>query len=64
MQLYTIGLHYLNDDGTEMLDSLGRVIQTYTNDDILSNSRLWSGFEYTGKNYNSFLIILTFQLKF
>lgn len=49
MQLYTIGLHYLNDDGTEVVDKFGRVVQTYSNNDILSNSRIWSGFEYTGK---------------
>jgi uncharacterized protein (DUF1800 family) len=49
MQLYTIGLHHLNDDGTQVRDKFGRLIQTYNNHDILSNSRIWSGFEYTGK---------------
>lgn len=52
MQLYTIGLHHLNDDGTEVYDTFGRPIQTYTNDDILSNSRIWSGFEYTARRGN------------
>ena len=52
MQLYTIGLHYLNDDGTDTLDSLGRFIQTYSNNDILSNSRIWSGFDYTARRGN------------
>eukprot|EP00804_Cyclotella_cryptica_P005395 CCRYP_017085-RA/>CCRYP_017085-RA protein AED:0.06 eAED:0.06 QI:162/1/1/1/1/0.96/28/3961/2317 len=52
MQLYSIGLHFLNDDGTEVHDSFGRVIQTYTNRDILSNARIWSGFEYTARRGN------------
>ena len=52
MQLYTIGLHFLNDDGTETRDTFGRVTQTYTNNDILSNSRIWSGFEYTARRGN------------
>jgi hypothetical protein len=52
MQLYTIGLHHLNDDGTEVRDKFGRVIQTYTNNDVLSNSRIWSGFEYTARRGN------------
>ena len=52
MQLYTIGLHHLNNDGTEVYDTFGRPIQTYTNNDILSNSRIWSGFEYTARRGN------------
>lgn len=52
MQLYTIGLHYLNDDGTEVVDSFGRVQQTYSNHDILTNSRIWSGFDYTARRGN------------
>eukprot|EP00956_Cyclotella_meneghiniana_P033745 scaffold98672_cov66-Cyclotella_meneghiniana.AAC.1 len=27
MQLYTIGLHHLNNDGTEVYDTFGRPIQ-------------------------------------
>ena len=52
MQLYTIGLHFLNEDGTETRDTFGRVTQTYTNNDIMSNSRIWSGFEYTARRGN------------
>ena len=43
MQLYTIGLHQLNDDGTKKRDKFGRVIRTYNNEDILSNARLFTG---------------------
>ena len=39
-------------DGTETLDAFGRVIQTYTNLDILSNARLFTGFTYTARRGN------------
>ena len=51
-QPQTIGLHELNVDGTETLDSFGRPIQTYTNFDILSNARLFTGFVYTARRGN------------
>jgi cullin-associated NEDD8-dissociated protein 1 len=40
MQLFTVGLFKLNQDGTQ-LDGT----QTYDNDDIMSFSRVWTGFE-------------------
>jgi hypothetical protein len=52
MQLFTIGLHELNPDGTEMLDDFGRVIITYTNVDILSNARVLTGFSFTVRRGN------------
>jgi hypothetical protein len=46
MQLFTIGLNLLNDDGTPMLDpSTGEPLQTYTNEDIESLARAWTGFD-------------------
>lgn len=39
MQLFTIGLVELNQDGTAKLDAEGSTIPSYTNDDILSFSR-------------------------
>ena len=37
MQLFTIGLVKLNDDGTPVIDpETGNPIETYTNDDIES----------------------------
>ena len=53
MQLYTIGLHELNDDGTEKRDKFGRVIRTYTNEDIMSNARLFTGWDYTSRRGNT-----------
>ena len=52
MQLYTIGLHELNPDGTEIRDQFGQVIQTYNNVDIMSNSRLFTGFTFTTRRGN------------
>ncbi|GMH68084.1 hypothetical protein TrLO_g13701 [Triparma laevis f. longispina] len=46
MQLFTIGLHQLNMDGTKKLDSDGSFIPTYTNLDIMSLARVWTGFDY------------------
>lgn len=53
MQLYTIGLHELHDDGTETRDEFDRVVQTYTNTDILSNARIFTGFTFTARRGNT-----------
>jgi len=44
MQLFTIGLVQLNTDGTPAVDDAGNFIRTYTNDDIMEYSRVWTGF--------------------
>ncbi len=44
MQLFTIGVHKLNDDGTLMLNSDGNPILTYQNSDIQNFARAWTGF--------------------
>lgn len=43
MQLFTIGLHELNIDGTNKLDGEGNTIPTYTNDDIRQVARVFTG---------------------
>ena len=43
MQLFTIGLWRLNQDGTQVLDDRGNPIMTYSNDDIVTFSRAWTG---------------------
>ena len=53
MQLYTIGLHELNDDGTPKRDEFGRVIRTYSNEDILSNARVFTGWDYASRRGNT-----------
>ena len=53
MQLFTIGLFSLNDDGTPVLNyKTNKPIETYTNDDIESFSRAWTGFERVGVRGN------------
>ena len=45
MQLFSMGLFQLNMDGSPKLDKDGTSLMTYTNDDILSLSRAWTGFD-------------------
>ena len=49
MQLFSIGLWELNNDGTRKLDSLGNPIPTYTNSQITEMARVFTGLWY-GKN--------------
>lgn len=43
MQLFTIGLWELNEDGTLVLDSNGDAIPTYDNDDITEFAKVFTG---------------------
>lgn len=43
MQLFTIGIHMLNQDGTLMLDANGNPVPTYDNDDINQMARVFTG---------------------
>ena len=45
MQLFTIGLLQLKMDGSPKLDVDGNTILAYTNDDVMSLSRVWTGFD-------------------
>jgi uncharacterized protein (DUF1800 family) len=47
MQLFSIGLHQLNPDGTVMLAN-GQPIETYDQDDIVGLSRVFTGFSWAG----------------
>ena len=45
MQLFSIGLFMLNEDGTRKIDpTTGQPISTYTNEDIMNFSRGWTNF--------------------
>ena len=46
MQLFTIGLHELNPDGTEKKDAHGNPIEIYTNDDIEGLSKVFTGWNF------------------
>jgi cullin-associated NEDD8-dissociated protein 1 len=45
MQLFTIGIWKLEDDGTESRDESGNLIPTYDNDDIMTFASAWTGFD-------------------
>ncbi|MBI3368023.1 MAG: DUF1800 domain-containing protein [Burkholderiales bacterium] len=50
MQLYTIGLNRLNPDGSDQLDSRGKPIDSYSNDDVTQLARVFTGYthDYSG----------------
>ena len=43
MQLFSIGHWELNVDGTPVLDQAKQRVETYTSDDIMAFSRVWTG---------------------
>ncbi|MGL4314987.1 MAG: DUF1800 family protein, partial [Sphingomonas sp.] len=45
MQLFTIGLYQLNQDGTQVLSG-GNPVPTYTQDDVSQGARVWTGYTY------------------
>jgi uncharacterized protein (DUF1800 family) len=46
MQLFTIGLYQLNDDGSEKHDSNGNPIPTYSNTDVMGLAAVFTGFSW------------------
>lgn len=50
MQLMTIGLYELNLDGTPRTDNSGRLIPTYTSDDIAGLAKVFTGYSYYSPN--------------
>ena len=48
MQLFTIGLHELNEDGSLRLDAGGNPIETYSNDDVQGLAKVFTGFSWNG----------------
>ena len=46
MQLFTIGLDMLNDDGTLQLDGNGNPIPTYTQDQVQAFAKAYTGWTY------------------
>ena len=51
MQLFTIGLHQLNADGTPKTDAAGKTIDTYTASDVSNLARVFTGYD-TDKSQN------------
>lgn len=48
MQLFTIGLHQLNPDGSRKLDGSGNPIPTYTNEDVTGLAKVFTGWSWGG----------------
>ena len=46
MQLFTIGLNQLNDDGSLKLDSSGNPIPNYSNNDVMGLAAVFTGFSW------------------
>ena len=46
MQLFTIGLWQLNDDGSQKLDGSGQPIATYSNDDVKGLAKVFTGYSW------------------
>ena len=44
MQLFSIGLEKLNNDGTAKRGENGETFPTYTNNEITQYARVWTGF--------------------
>lgn len=49
MQLFSVGLNLLNQDGTPQLDGSGNPIPTYTQDTITNFARVYTGWTYPTK---------------
>ncbi|MGD0096297.1 MAG: DUF1800 domain-containing protein [Terracidiphilus sp.] len=46
MQLFTVGLYKLNDDGSQQLDATGQPIPTYSNTDVMGLAKVFTGFSW------------------
>jgi uncharacterized protein (DUF1800 family) len=46
MQLFTIGLYELNQDGSLQLDASGRPIETYSIPDVMAMAKVFTGFSW------------------
>jgi uncharacterized protein (DUF1800 family) len=53
MQLFTIGLYQLNDDGSQKLGSTGQPIPTYSNTDVMGLAKVFTGFSWNNPNDTS-----------
>ena len=50
MQLFTIGLNELNNDGTRKTGTTGQPIEIYTNSDVSNLARVFTGYSYDYAN--------------
>lgn len=52
MQLFTIGLVELNQDGTERTDPSGEAIPTYSNEDVVGLARVFTGLSVANERFD------------
>jgi uncharacterized protein (DUF1800 family) len=52
MQLFTIGLYKLNQDGSAVMGSNGQPAPTYTQNDVTGIAAAFTGWNFTGSNSN------------
>jgi len=57
MQLFSIGLWQLNQDGSRRRDSSGAFIPTYNNEDVMGLARVFTGWSWNGpdRSYNRWM---------
>ncbi len=53
MQLFTIGLYQLNNDGSQKLDASGNPIPTYSNNDVMGLAAAFTGFSWNDPGNSS-----------
>ena len=53
MQLFSVGLYELNDDGTKKLDDEDFPIPTYTQDDVSEMARVFTGWALSSNDYRT-----------
>jgi uncharacterized protein (DUF1800 family) len=59
MQLFTLGLHQLNLDGTEKKDAQGNKLESYTQADVTNLARVFTGYDFDmSQNVNTFDALL------
>src|SRR5476651_1581841 len=54
MQLFSVGVWKLNEDGTQMLDTQGQPIPVYDNATLANMARVMTGFSFGGRGANDF----------
>ena len=52
MQLFSIGLYMLHNNGTLQVDSASQAISTYDNINIMNFARVWTGFKRRAQRGN------------
>jgi uncharacterized protein (DUF1800 family) len=53
MQLFTIGVHQLNPDGTRVVGADGLPLETYTNEDVTGIAKAFTGWSWAGPDTES-----------